>query len=265
MPVIPEGIYNTVSTKDDWTGPGAATDPCLPKAETRYLRLQLKSGGRWDLLGSCNGTTPDFSYATDDWSASGTYTATDDTLLLVEPGTPPTYVTLGWGLKDDVLTLRLMDVTPPDPEAGGPAFASDWKLATPGPLSALSQPASVNSVFPMHVSADLPAGVSAADLASGYAVWRNDVAGPVRWWVGAWLVANAYADSCQGTMVSPKVGPSVDDLTTALTNMVGIQAGPVSDVTIGGFHGKTFELDPSVPTSGCAGDGFLNEWIPPIG
>lgn len=67
------------------------------------------------------------------------------------------------------------------------------------------------------------------------------------------VVANVYPDPCQGVPQSPPLGPSVDELVSALTSMVGFQAGSVSDVTVGGVAGKAFDVDTSIAasTAGC--------------
>jgi type IV secretory pathway protease TraF len=76
------------------------------------------------------------------------------------------------------------------------------------------------------------------------------------------------ADPChfdQG-FVTPQVGPSVDDLATALTRMPGVTATRPTDVTLSGYAGK--QLTVTAPTSfaGCSlsPDGYVL-WQGPLG
>jgi len=61
------------------------------------------------------------------------------------------------------------------------------------------------------------------------------------------IVENIYTDGCNwhGTALDPPVGPTVDDLATALFVQAGPGASPPADVTVGGHPGKKVEL--SVP------------------
>jgi hypothetical protein len=62
-----------------------------------------------------------------------------------------------------------------------------------------------------------------------------------------WLVLNVYPDPCNWSKgpANPAVGPTVEDLATALSQQVGRAGSAPSDVTLGGFSGKKVEL--SVP------------------
>ena len=52
------------------------------------------------------------------------------------------------------------------------------------------------------------------------------------------IASNVYPDPCHSSAgpAEPPIGGSVDDLVTAMTTLVDFQAGPVSDITIGGFR-----------------------------
>lgn len=65
--------------------------------------------------------------------------------------------------------------------------------------------------------------------------------------LGAHLVGNVYTGGCQwqGTALDPPVGPTVDDLATALVAQGGPDTAAPTDVMIGGYHGKKVEL--SIP------------------
>lgn len=62
--------------------------------------------------------------------------------------------------------------------------------------------------------------------------------------VGAHRVGNVYTGGChwQGTALDPPVGPTVDDLATALAAQGGPSTPAPRDVTIGGYPGKKVEL-----------------------
>ena len=65
--------------------------------------------------------------------------------------------------------------------------------------------------------------------------------------LGASLAENVYTGGCQwqGTALDPPVGPTVDDLATALVAQGGPGTAEPADVTIGGHPGKKVEL--SIP------------------
>jgi hypothetical protein len=63
------------------------------------------------------------------------------------------------------------------------------------------------------------------------------------------IVENVTAGTCTDELLDPPVGPSVDDLVTALSAMKGFDVSTVTNVTIDGYHGKQFTL--TAPTSGC--------------
>ena len=73
------------------------------------------------------------------------------------------------------------------------------------------------------------------------------------------LVGNLYTGGCKwrGTALDPPVGPTVDDLATALVAQAGPGASPPASVTVGGHPGKKVEL--SIPegldVNTCNSDG----------
>jgi hypothetical protein len=76
---------------------------------------------------------------------------------------------------------------------------------------------------------------------------------------GPHLVDNVYTGGCHwlGTALVPRVGPTVDDLATALNAQAGPGASPPTAVTVGGHPGKKVEL--SIPAdldvTTCDSDG----------
>jgi hypothetical protein len=84
----------------------------------------------------------------------------------------------------------------------------------------------------------------------------------------AWIVIDrvdsVFADPCraEGGPISPPVPSTVDGLVAALTSLVGVPAGAVTDVVIDGHPGKTFTLTNSLDpeAAGCSGGAMLSLW-----
>jgi len=55
-------------------------------------------------------------------------------------------------------------------------------------------------------------------------------------------VDNIYTDSCPSVQVDPPVGPTVNDLAAAWSNLPGFHATEPIDVTVDGYHGKQIEF-----------------------
>ena len=88
--------------------------------------------------------------------------------------------------------------------------------------------------------------------------------------LGASLAGNVYTGGCQwhGTALDPPVGPTVDDLATALVAHGGPGTAAPADVTIGGRPGKKVELSmpADVDFATCdRQDGYpvFGRWSPP--
>ena len=87
--------------------------------------------------------------------------------------------------------------------------------------------------------------------------------------LGAHLVGNVFSGGChwQGTALDPPVGPTVDDLATALAAQREPGTAAPTDVTIGGNPGKKVEMSipDDVDTGTCdRQDGFpvFGRWSP---
>jgi hypothetical protein len=68
------------------------------------------------------------------------------------------------------------------------------------------------------------------------------------------IVDNVVADPCSdqetAELLDPRVGPSVDDLVTAISSLEGYEATAPVDITVDGFQGKEFTLT-APETEGC--------------
>lgn len=78
-----------------------------------------------------------------------------------------------------------------------------------------------------------------------------------------WAVSNAYTDPCQWAeaALDPPLGPTVDDLATALENQPTREA-TVTDVTLDGYSGKLVQM--TVPADAVFADcdgGEFRSWV----
>ena len=72
-----------------------------------------------------------------------------------------------------------------------------------------------------------------------------------------WNIVNVYRDPCTDHGPNlPAPGQGIDELLEALADQNGIDAGPITDVTIDGFPGKYVDLTITADISTCA-DGFF--------
>jgi hypothetical protein len=114
---------------------------------------------------------------------------------------------------------------------------------------------------PADVTFTLPAG-----WMSRYGIPHKDRGGPGEIAVGPWIIANVYTDPCQwqGALPSPAVGPTVDDLASALVAQKGRNATAPTDVTLGGYPAKRIEL--SIPADldrATCDEGVIRTWVAP--
>lgn len=105
----------------------------------------------------------------------------------------------------------------------------------------------IDEPFPVRITFDVPEGwfswISNADVA-GLLV-DNGVGDGGSGWGGPnfWIVDKVYTDPCDPTSaLDPPLGPSVDDLVTALTSLPGYAATAPTDITVSGFPGAQIEL-----------------------
>ena len=76
--------------------------------------------------------------------------------------------------------------------------------------------------------------------------------------VGFVIVDNVVSDPCDPSQpqLVPPVGPSVDDLVIAISNLEGFETTDPVDLTVDGFQGKQLELSPE--PAFCQGD--ISTW-----
>lgn len=112
--------------------------------------------------------------------------------------------------------------------------------------------------FPVALAFHIPdgerpgwhAGRAAADVA--VVLWYTPP--EITYGFAFWTAENLYADPCDPSAgeLEPPVGPSVDDLVTALSDRPAFQVSSPTDITIGAFRGKDVELTAVAPDGDCS-------------
>jgi hypothetical protein len=124
---------------------------------------------------------------------------------------------------------------PPRPvDAGIYSVGSDWFQA------------------PVTVSFVVPAGWLSCTNNAGLLCPADGTGG-----VNIWVVTNVVADPCDNTALrNPAVGPTVEDLVTAISSLPWSAITPPTAITVDGFRGMELEVA-APPSSPCVGmDGF---------
>ena len=165
-----------------------------------------------------------------------------------------------------------------DAAVGGPSSASPSAAPSTGPIASASPapsefPGGSDNVAPgtylWSAGGTTPADITftvPAGWMSRYGIPHKDRGGPGEIAVGNWIIANVYTDPCQwqGSLLDPPVGPTVDDLATALVAQKDRNATAPTDVTLGGYPAKRVEL--SIPADldrdTCDG-GVIRTWVAP--
>jgi hypothetical protein len=130
------------------------------------------------------------------------------------------------------------------PSASPSPSASSDETATvlrPGPHA-------LDPGFPVSITFDIPPttapaqwlACSASEVEQG--VCYESAKGVSAPGVSFLIVTNVVADPCGEASLDPPVGPSVDDLVTAISNLKGFSASTPRDITVDGFRGKEFTL-----------------------
>lgn len=70
-----------------------------------------------------------------------------------------------------------------------------------------------------------------------------------------WNITNLYVDPCADhTERATPPGPSIDELLGALADQAGLEAGPITDVTVDGYVGRFIELTVATDINLCPDD-----------
>jgi hypothetical protein len=154
------------------------------------------------------------------------------------------------------------------PNIGGPESTPTAIPSPPGsptvlPLSEQQLGAgtySLDPAFPVGITFDVPEGwysCSESGMEQGVCSNPRELGGGG---VGFWIIGNVVADPCDplAPLLDPPVGPSVDDLVAAISNLPGFEATPETEVSVDGFQGKQFTLTaPASPDVLCD----MKTWI----
>ena len=154
-----------------------------------------------------------------------------------------------------VALLGIRFLVPAGPSIGGPADSpAPTPTLTPAP-AAVELPNVSGAVSPGTYFVDNPSETPVRFTMAVPAGWETIEGGFLgkiadqRFYVSlsAWVVDQVYTDPCQwvGAELDPPLGPTVDDLATALSRQVGRDATAPTEVMLGGYPGKAVEL--SVP------------------
>ena len=108
----------------------------------------------------------------------------------------------------------------------------------------------VDDSFPVRVTFDLPEDSSMFGYTS--AATQVNVALLTGGEVSFEIIENVSADPCTGELLDPPIGPSVDDLVDALSNLDGFGVSPVTDVTVDGYRGKKFTITAPEGAAPCS-------------
>ena len=102
--------------------------------------------------------------------------------------------------------------------------------------------------FPVDLAFDIPDGSPpgwhAGTASEDFAILMWYTPPEITYVVAFWPVDDVHVDPCDAAAgeLEPPVGPSVDALVTALSNLPGFQATDPVDVTVGAFRGKEIVL-----------------------
>jgi hypothetical protein len=167
-----------------------------------------------------------------------------------------------------VVALIGINFLPKTTSVGGPSAAPSPTVA---PLSEVTVPLKAGTYvagdpFLVQATFTVPAGWE-GNIGGPYAVFLDEPPGPGRE-VTFSIFEDVSASPCHSNgFLSPAVGPTVDDLATALANMPGLTVTTPSVATLGGYQGKQLTLTAPASFAGCTltSDGAFRIWQLPLG
>jgi hypothetical protein len=75
-----------------------------------------------------------------------------------------------------------------------------------------------------------------------------------------WKITNRFENGCGGlTPLDPSPGPGIDEILQSLADQPGIEAGPLTDVTVDGYAGKFVELTVAINIATCPDEFYV--WL----
>lgn len=109
----------------------------------------------------------------------------------------------------------------------------------------------VDEPFPMRIALAVPEGMVGYSVVSGLAGLCASACQPENAGLDFWDVDNGYADSCEGTMLDPALGPSVEEFVEYLRTHPRLTVRTTADVTIDGHQGTYVETVADSDLSDC--------------
>jgi hypothetical protein len=150
---------------------------------------------------------------------------------------------------------------PPEPTATPSPTPSPlaWPDSQGTELAAGRYLANAPSPAEARVTIDMPAGWIACGVGPNELAACADRASRA---VQFLFVDNVVADPCDTSraLLYPPVGPTVEDLVAAISNLSGFEATAPVDVTSGDFAGKEFELTAPLQSACVLDDNGLGTW-----
>lgn len=130
----------------------------------------------------------------------------------------------------------------PTPEASPSVLPPDGGPLPPGTYSLSS--------FPVGISFEVPEGWGACSVS---AVEQAVCSRTSNSSLSFLIVENVVADPCDGSeaRLDPPVGPSVDDLVSAISSLDGFEATAPRDITVDGFDGRDFTVTAPASAGVC--------------
>ena len=114
---------------------------------------------------------------------------------------------------------------------------------------------SLGDQFPVRVTFEVPANwISCSQGPTDQGVCNVSTDTSPGMGVSFLIVENVAADPCgsSAALLDPPVGPTVDDLVTALSGLEGFESTAPTDLTVDGFSGEEFTLTAPAGSAGCA-------------
>jgi hypothetical protein len=154
------------------------------------------------------------------------------------------------------------------PDPSPTPMPSATAIPTATPVGAAPLPAG-GALAPGQYTVRVPGGPITVSLTIGDDGWESG-----GWYlmnppafsrsVSFWTVGNVYEDLCDSaSLAAPAIGPTVDDLVTALDMQASSRMSPAVDVVMGGYSGKRLTMS-WPPSTACSGDP-LPMWVDPNG
>jgi hypothetical protein len=184
-----------------------------------------------------------------------------------------------------VVVIALVGIRLASPGISGGAVATPTVMPTPTVTPTAIATPTASPVVPRLPAGALEAGrylIKVPDAPLDVALTLGSGWNAHTWYVNSdefdaaiafFIVANVYDDICApggglptaSLLPAPPIGPTVDDLVSALDAQVNTDLSPAVDVVVGGYAGKRVTITESDPTAHCAGGEPRPMWISPSG